>query len=374
MFRKSTRGKIKGSKFYKSVLGLAVGAIFFSGGCLPSRTYIQKDDYVTSEKNAGYVIQGTIKSKDGSLIKGAKICISSPDVIALQEVEGNQRTWLANDLGLHLAPNEGCYKNVILSKYQISKYDYHKKGRSNLEAVIKINDLPWHFFSTHLSYKLSDESHSIVANPEREEQAKEVLDLTKNIPDPVVIMGDFNARPDSKEIQAVTSKFKDAFAEAGVGDGYTFPAWYADSLNKCGILKKRRIDYIFVDPKIEVKSCHIIHRTDSSDHFPLVATIQYEDTTLKLMTYNIRHGEQKSILAILGLKKGKTDLAKIVDTIRNESKTAVSDDDGKWVLKGLSEGTYTINICAEGYENQSVVVSSNEKISVILDPVTNPVE
>lgn len=356
--------RVRKSRLCRALLGAVVGAMFFSGSCLPIK--VQKEGYTFSpRKKVGYVAQGVIKSEEGSLVKGAKVYVSDFDVIALQEADRDQVGWLAKELGLYNS-NVNCHGNAILSKHLISEHKCHKKSTSNLEAVIEIDGVFWHFFSAHLSYKFNDESHEPVVNSEREGQVTEVFDTIMGIEGLVVQMGDFNARPESKEIEIMSSRFKDAFADAGVGEGYTFPAWYADSLNKLGIWKKRRIDYIFTGQDVGVKSCHVIHYTDASDHFPLVATLKYKNTALKVMTYNIRRGEQKSILAILGLKEGKIDLAEIADTIRSENKITISDSNGMWALEGLSEGTYTISVYAEGYEEKSLTAkfSGGKKVKL----------
>lgn len=360
---------VRKSKLYRALLGAVVGAMFFAGSCLPIK--VQKENYDYSpRKNVGYVAQGRIISEDGNLVKGAKVYISDLDVIALQEVNRDQVEWLSKELGMYHS-EVNCHGNAILSKHFISEYNCHKKNVSNLEAVIEIDGVFWHFFSAHLSYKLNDESHGPVVNPKRENQAAEIVDTLIGIEGLVVQMGDFNALPESKEIEIMSSRFKDAFADAGVGEGYTFPAWYAGSLNKLGLWKKRRIDYIFTDPEVEVKSCHVIHYTEASDHFPLVATLEHGDTTLKVMTYNIRRGKKKSILAILGLKEGKIDLAEIADTIKSENKITISDNNGRWSLEGLSEGTYTICVYAEGYKENSLISefsgSKEVKLEIILE-------
>jgi len=282
----------------------------------------------------GNTVQGGVSRKSNELMEGESVNIKSPDVIAIQEGDkynsdtGNvyQPEWLAKELGLFFSPppcEKNYHRNAILSKYPIIDYASHSisysggLSRGILEVVIEINDVPWHFFSTHLSYRLTDELPFPIPNLEREKQAKEILDIIRNITGPIVLMGDFNARPESREIGMITEEFIDAFAMMGVGDGYTVPAWYAELLGRCGTWLKRRIDYIFVSPGIEVISCHVVQWANSSDHFPLVATLSYGDTVLKVMTYNIRYGEQRSILATLGVR-GKIDLTRIADTIRSE--------------------------------------------------------
>ncbi|HEX5787535.1 MAG TPA: endonuclease/exonuclease/phosphatase family protein [Woeseiaceae bacterium] len=96
--------------------------------------------------------------------------------------------------------------------------------------------------------------------------------------DPVVVLGDFNALPDSAVVQTLTAaplELRDSLLAAG-GDGAagTFHAFK-------GIAGERRIDYILVSPELRVLDADILRDHESgpfgdrypSDHFPVTATV-----------------------------------------------------------------------------------------------------
>lgn len=82
--------------------------------------------------------------------------------------------------------------------------------------------------------------------------------------EPLVVGGDFNARPATDEIAATTLALEDAWASCGAGAdaGNTFPAHAPD----------RRIDYLFL------RGLHCdaarVHATTASDHRPLVVRLR----------------------------------------------------------------------------------------------------
>jgi len=93
---------------------------------------------------------------------------------------------------------------------------------------------------------------------------------------PVVLMGDFNARPGHPPIALLSSKMtnaRDASIEPPYGPSDTWNAFRFDAL------PDGWIDHIFVSPKIRVRKYATV--TDSydrkypSDHFPVMAVIQW---------------------------------------------------------------------------------------------------
>lgn len=77
----------------------------------------------------------------------------------------------------------------------------------------------------------------------------------------VVLMGDFNFRPDTEQYALTTQTLVDAWASAG---GQPDAAWLDPA---------RRIDHIFVSPDVTVEEAHYLE-TEASDHPPLLATVR----------------------------------------------------------------------------------------------------
>ncbi|MCL2782017.1 MAG: endonuclease/exonuclease/phosphatase family protein [Actinomycetia bacterium] len=84
---------------------------------------------------------------------------------------------------------------------------------------------------------------------------------------PVVIAGDINDDPGSTAWQSLERQGRDAWVAAGTGDGFTSTA----------ARPRRRIDAVFVDPRLRVVSASVPDQPDvrvASDHRPVFAEIE----------------------------------------------------------------------------------------------------
>ncbi len=194
-----------------------------------------------------------------------------PDIIGLQETDAgrvpslsvDQVLWLSRKLNMYSAygPSWGnTYGVAVLSKYPIVEQQRYlltseEQQRACLQTRVDIGGQDLHFFAVHLGLN----------SEERKRQLDEVLTYTAQVPAPEVLVGDFNAHPDSHEIQRVLDQFQDAFALGGTGSGYTSPAEGP----------RETIDYIFVSPDIQVASAQVIPSL-ASDHLPVVAEIEVQ--------------------------------------------------------------------------------------------------
>ncbi|MDD2373310.1 MAG: endonuclease/exonuclease/phosphatase family protein [Syntrophomonadaceae bacterium] len=80
---------------------------------------------------------------------------------------------------------------------------------------------------------------------------------------PVLLGGDFNARPESSEIGLVKNCLQDSFRANSGECIHTFP-----SDQPCA-----RIDYIFLSNRWELNDYKVIPDTQASDHLPLVCEV-----------------------------------------------------------------------------------------------------
>ena len=112
----------------------------------------------------------------------------------------------------------------------------------------------------------------------RVESTKVILEQIKRLNtkrEQVILMGDFNLPPESEAIQNITKHLNDTyqvselppFGPAGTFNGFS----WTQEIN-------RRIDYIFVGPKIKVKQVAILSDSKNqrypSDHFPVLAKLR----------------------------------------------------------------------------------------------------
>jgi endonuclease/exonuclease/phosphatase family metal-dependent hydrolase len=134
--------------------------------------------------------------------------------------------------------------------------------------VASMPDVP--IIVTHLSANLQNQ-------PDR------VREIAKLLPwaareGPGLLMGDFNARPDASELQAVTRVYRDGWADAaahgharGIASGSTRPFG-----------RVSRIDYVFYAPEVHLtlESVEVVDTSTLpalgtvSDHHPVVATFR----------------------------------------------------------------------------------------------------
>lgn len=204
---------------------------------------------------------------------------SEAELVGLQEVDKHnpdrshnvdQAQWLANELNMHCVyaanldqePAAGQdqrwqYGVAILSKYPVTESHHYflssfgDEQRGLLEAIIEIQGVPVHFYTTHLG----------LTAEQREVQVREIIDIAKKASGPKIIVGDFNAEPSSAEMDLFSTEYSDAFS--GKPHVETIP-----SNNPT-----RRIDYIFASAiQTEFISSNVMN-TQASDHLPIVSNI-----------------------------------------------------------------------------------------------------
>ncbi len=229
-----------------------------------------------------------------------------PDILGLQEVlvlpehDFDQAALVAEGFGYHVAwgraPDATTYTlgNAVLSRWPIARTSvFGLPGTDEKRcAVLAQIDAPSGtvpFVSTHLNWRL-DEGHV------RQQQVRALTSYvaanTAADGYPPIVVGDFNAEPDSDEIRFMRGLtglggpcvyYADAFALAGDGSaGHTFARTnpYAALLRE----PDRRIDYVWVrggDERFRGEVLEARVAFDSplgeaypSDHFGLVAVLR----------------------------------------------------------------------------------------------------
>ena len=200
----------------------------------------------------------------------------SPQFVCLNEVDNQtERTYrddqariLAAELGMeftfarNLSLQGGWYGNAILSKYpiyfsenKILSNREDKEPRGLLHTILSVNDKKLHIYNTHLS------TDSLGSTAELQEMMNHVLDW--GLEEPVIIAGDFNVLPSSKQVSDLTYYFYDVGAHVEQ-EQLTFP-----STNPA-----KRIDYIFMNDRLVPLTVQTINNDYSrvaSDHLPVIA-------------------------------------------------------------------------------------------------------
>lgn len=205
------------------------------------------------------------------------IAAESPDVVALQEVDSKRRrsTYqdqahvLAERLGYECAFvharrwKEGEYGNAILSRFPVlecRRLPLPKparlpvEARSVLQCRLALPDGDVHVWNTHLG---------LLAAERRAQVAVMVQEYLRYADIPLVLVGDFNARPRSKEITGLSLHLTRVISQR------TFP----------GFLPVVHLDHVFHSGHLRVDRSHVpktLLARRASDHLPLVVDLQWQ--------------------------------------------------------------------------------------------------
>jgi len=197
-----------------------------------------------------------------------------PDVLLLQESDGRRTLRrFAKRAGLRPAtdppsPLRRRVKNAVLVRppWRVVSRRLHRFERSArfyprgaLVAQLGRSGLRAWVVSVHFGLSPS----------ERRRHAEELTDLAASLGGPVVIGGDLNSGDQERSVAWIADRYWDAWAQAGEGDGSTFPARDPSA----------RIDYLFVSEPVRVASVAVMASPDArraSDHLPVVADLELE--------------------------------------------------------------------------------------------------
>ncbi|MBC8182040.1 endonuclease/exonuclease/phosphatase family protein [candidate division KSB1 bacterium] len=134
----------------------------------------------------------------------------------------------------------------------------------------------FYFFNTHFDHR---------GKTARKESAELIKKIIREVVGkyPAILTGDFNCTEDDAPYQVLTNdeseliNLKDAYylsAKNNTGINYTFNGWAKAN-------GSRRIDFIFVNPKLRVQKHSILDIREGdvfiSDHFPVLAEIRIKD-------------------------------------------------------------------------------------------------
>lgn len=206
------------------------------------------------------------------------INIQKPDLVALSEVDKfttrsgttvDQAKELARLTGMNyfytkaIDYDGGEFGDAVLSKFPIIESKRYELPRtaSNFElrslALITVekDGKQFHFGSTHLDHTANDANRIL--------QANKIVEIVKTLTLPVVLAGDWNARPESETISILTKTFTPTCI---TNCPNTFPATKPD----------RTLDYIMFTPadKFKTKNLRIVNETYASDHLPVIAELE----------------------------------------------------------------------------------------------------
>ncbi len=201
---------------------------------------------------------------------------SNADIIGLQEVMSDDKSrdiisYLKN-LGYECVfspflkmPDGREMSNAIFSKYKILKTETYAlsptHSRNAVKADVEVGGKVLHFFSTHLRHE--HQRPSAV-------QELQAETLVKNLPPTgTVVVGDFNATPESNAIQTMGKVLVNTDPESK-------PTWsnYPAGCPECNPQAiDTKLDYIFVSKDIKYSN-FTVYNAKGSDHLPISVNIE----------------------------------------------------------------------------------------------------
>jgi len=219
-----------------------------------------------------------------------------PDIVGLQEVNVqrhrtgpvDQPRWLAERVGLQSAfgPSEqfeehslpaqvGFYGNALLSRFPIQASEVRRlpkaqpidEQRTILGVALETEQGPLNAFVTHWG----------LDPVQRAAQAAATVEFVSSWRPgaPAILLGDFNAAPDSAEIATVRGALSDAWVLAVVplDQRHSFPSGPAGATMPAGW--SGAIDYVFVSAGWAVEQIAVVRDEErASDHNPVLATLR----------------------------------------------------------------------------------------------------
>jgi len=212
----------------------------------------------------------------------AFVAEQDPDIICFQEFEYYYKDAFTKYPYKHISYEEGRKKvmHAIFSKYPIlktSSLDFPNSSNEGVFSDIVYKSDTLRFYNLHLeSFRVRPNAAAISSESsdklfkrlsksfgKQQDQADLVREHFETSPYPKVVCGDFNNTQSSYSYQKIKGEMLDSYLEKGNAFGKTFSFFGLPF----------RIDYVFVEPQIQVTS-HKNYNIALSDHSPIVTTLR----------------------------------------------------------------------------------------------------
>lgn len=201
---------------------------------------------------------------------------SKADVVGLQEI--HRGTWQSRfqdhaqqiarltGMNIYFSPSAsflgGKYGNAVLTKGKIiegSRFDLTSVGepRALVETAVEIDGQRLNVFVSHLA------TWGSINKNARKAQLNCIAAHVRASRYPYVLMGDFNATPQTEEIQEFIGKSGGQFCSRDSGPTHRITG--------------QQIDYVFADTGFEVVSARTLNELGPSDHSPVFVELAWTD-------------------------------------------------------------------------------------------------
>ncbi len=207
----------------------------------------------------------------------------SPDICGLNEVDNfmqrsdniSQTDYIASRNGMNgffgkaisfKFDPDGAYGNAVMSRFPILETEVYTipdpeiqdekawyETRSITRVVLDVNGTPVTVLQTHFGLPVSEKQNAAT-------KLVEVIDACGNVP--IILMGDFNIRPNDFLLKPIRERLYDTGLMRNEYF-HTWPSYETDKAPKC------KIDYVFLSHHFKPLSLEI-PQTCASDHLPYV--------------------------------------------------------------------------------------------------------
>ena len=203
-----------------------------------------------------------------------------PDIVALVEIDSGSPRSKGKDEGKYFQKGLGFKSLEEAHQYSFASWrrflwnvPYLNKMCNAFMAKYELFDIKHHFFRRGAKDLLIEASvkcpkkvtlllgHLSLGEKDRAKQLEDIKNIVNNIPNPVILMGDFNTFNGRKEMDVIleNTKLNDAVPLSDEDKLHTFPAWKPE----------RRLDYVLVSKEIKIKKYKVL-KAEFSDHLPIM--------------------------------------------------------------------------------------------------------
>jgi endonuclease/exonuclease/phosphatase (EEP) superfamily protein YafD len=270
-------GKKRGL-FIVSGTSTAVFLLLFSRLFLPNLPASSTDTTLTI---MSYNLLGT--NQDWPAIQAA-ILASNADIVALQELNREMADSIRQKLVVQYPYQILDTQDSLISRFPITLTRITLPGNWGSPPQIYLADFKGeqitlinaHFYASVHNY---DRPLMDWVFREREEQARIVGEFAAESGMPTIVAADFNATDQSKAYHIMTDELADAWGEAGLGLGHTFPGGPSPGVERPVLWGRPfpmwvvRIDYIFYSDDWTAVDAALGEWDGTSDHRPVIAKL-----------------------------------------------------------------------------------------------------
>nr|WP_294777600.1 endonuclease/exonuclease/phosphatase family protein [uncultured Flavobacterium sp.] len=168
------------------------------------------------------------------------------------------------DFKIPEAGNNIIYADIKKGKDTIRVYNIHLQS---IKISPDVNEIEEHVDAINQNKSQQVFGRIRDAFKKQEQQAAVLVSHKKECKFPVIICGDMNNSAFSYIYRNIKGDLNDCFEEAGNGFGQTYKFKYYPA----------RIDYIFANKKMKVKSFKSFSKFENSDHFPVMARLSFTE-------------------------------------------------------------------------------------------------